>query len=344
MNAILTYHDGYNFGTFLQAYALQKKLTSMGIENEIINYKSWRHIYNEYKCLIYTKNPQLLLANIQKAIAFKKTHKQFTMTRFFTNMKDAPQKKYRSVIFGSDEIWNYTNPVVGLDLPYFGYGLNADKFIAYAISLGSLSADVNIPSSILKYLQQFDAISARDENSHLILSRYYSKSIEIVLDPTLIYDFDGEVINCPYDDFILVYGAGFDSTTQVKIIEYAKKKGKKLISVGYLNKFCDKNEIAISPFEFLGYCKKADEVITTMFHGVILSIKYARQFAIVVDPYRINKLATILNKLKLKDRVVIENNFEEVMRNKINYDDIRIVINKERINSEQFINAAVKRD
>jgi hypothetical protein len=343
MQAILTYHDGYNFGTFLQAYALQKKLTSMGIENEIINYKGWRHIFNEYKCLIYTKNPKLLVANIQKAIAFKKAHKQFTMTNFFSNIIDVPQKQYQSIIFGSDEIWNYTNPVVGLDLSYFGYGLTADKFIAYAVSLGSLDKNVNIPSTIIEYLQKFDAISVRDENSYHILSRYYSKPIEIVLDPTLIYDFDSELIDCPYDNFILVYGAGFDSRTQVKITEYAKNRGKRLISVGYMNKFCDKNEIAISPFEFLGYCKKAYEVITTMFHGVLLSIKFEKQFAIVVDPYRTNKLATILNKLRLKNRVVKENNFEEIMQNIINYDDVKIIINQEKIKSEQFIHSAIKR-
>jgi hypothetical protein len=210
MQAILTYHDGYNFGTFLQAYALQKKLASMGIANEIINYKNLRHIFNEYKCLIYTKNPKLLAANIQKAIAFKKTHKQFKMTRFITNINYVPQKQYQNIIFGSDEIWNYKNPVVGLDLSYFGHGLTADKFIAYAISLGSIDKNVLIPSTIVESLQKFDTISVRDENSYHILHRYYSKPIEIVLDPTLIYDFDSELIDCPYDNFILIYGAGFD--------------------------------------------------------------------------------------------------------------------------------------
>jgi polysaccharide pyruvyl transferase WcaK-like protein len=343
MHGILTYHDGYNYGTFLQVYALQKKLNSMGIENEIINYKSLRHLLNEYKCLLYTKNPNLLIANIQKAIAFKKAHKQLKMTSFFTDIKKAPQKKYNSIIFGSDEIWNYTNPVVGLDLPYFGYGLKADKFIAYAVSLGSLGKDVNMPPIISKYLQQFAAISVRDENSYSILSRYYRKSIKMVLDPTLIYDFDSEVIDCPYDNFILVYGAGFDSITQEKIKEYAQKRGKKLISVGYLNKFCDQNEIAISPFEFLGYYKKAYEVITSMFHGVLMSIKFEKQFVIVVDPYRINKLETIINKLMLKERIVKEDNLEKSMSKTINYENIKMIIRQERIESERFLNTAIEK-
>jgi hypothetical protein len=110
-----------------------------------------------------------------------------------------------------------------------------------------------------------------------------------------------------------------------------------------MNKFCDKNVIAISPFEFLGYCKKAFEVITSMFHGVLISIKLGKQFAIVVDPYRINKLATILNKLRLNNRVVKENNFEEIMQKIINYDDVKIIISNEKNKSEQFIHSAIKR-
>ena len=39
MIGILTYHDGFNYGAYLQVYALQNTLKDHGVENVIINYK-----------------------------------------------------------------------------------------------------------------------------------------------------------------------------------------------------------------------------------------------------------------------------------------------------------------
>ena len=36
---IITYHHYYNYGTMLQAYALQKKVEQLGFRSEIIDFK-----------------------------------------------------------------------------------------------------------------------------------------------------------------------------------------------------------------------------------------------------------------------------------------------------------------
>jgi len=337
MYGIVTFHDGINFGAYLQVYALHKYLLRLGIDNEIINYKNRIHWFNEYKCFLYTKNPKKLLSNIIKIYKFRKEQKKFKKTPFFSNIESYQMENYEAIFFGSDEIWNFENPLFGLDLFYFGKGLQANKFIAYAASFGNLSEETIIPEEIKILLSRFSNISVRDENSSKILRKFYSRQVEITLDPTLLYDFSAEEIDCPYDDFIMVYTTGFDEVTQRKVKEYAAYKNKKLISVGYRNKFCNINKIAVGPFEFLGYCKKANEIITSMFHGILFSIKYKKNFCLIIDPYRINKLS-LLKILGLENRIRdTKDSLDNILSKNIDYRYVDSVLAREKEKSEAYI-------
>ena len=63
---ILTYHDGINHGAFLQVFSSYTELRKMGFNVEVINYKSLKHWFWEYKCFLYTKHIKLLTANVKK--------------------------------------------------------------------------------------------------------------------------------------------------------------------------------------------------------------------------------------------------------------------------------------
>ncbi len=75
-----------------------------------------------------------------------------------------------------------------------------------------------------------------------------------------------------------------------------------ILSVSYFNRWADYNLLDIDPFQFIFLIKKSSMVFTSMFHGVMLSYKYKKQFWIIKDPYRENKLNFFLNNLSLKDR------------------------------------------
>jgi hypothetical protein len=300
---IVTYHNGFNFGAFLQAYALQRTLAELGIQSEIINYKGWKHSYWEYRCLFFTRRPTILFGNFLKMLAFFRAHKRLRLSSAVSDVKKLSICSYACVIFGSDEIWNYLNPIIGLDPTYFGVGVSATRRIAYAVSCGSVPKNSVVPELISRAWQNFDSIAVRDENSKEIVSKYVDAAVEIVLDPTFLIDFHGEEIECTKNNFILVYTTGFSPEVQQAVREYATLAGKRLISIGYYNAFCDENIIGMGPFDFLGYYKAACVVITSMFHGVIFGIKYNKQLAIIVDPYRTNKLATILKYFDISDRI-----------------------------------------
>jgi hypothetical protein len=319
---ILTYHNGFNFGAYLQVYGLQRALEGMGFTPEVIDYKSWYHKYFEYRCLFYTRRPSLFIGNIQKMRAFFKAHRMLKLSRHVNSAKGFDGLRYDAVVFGSDEIWNYSNPIVKLDPVYFGLGVPCKQRISYAASCGSLPCDIVVPVVVANGWQNFNAISVRDENSQSIVSRYVSTAVKIVWDPTFLVDFSAEEVACPLKDFILVYTTGFSTDMQHAVRGYADRTGKRLISLGYRNAFCDENILGIGPFEFLGWYRAASVVITSMFHGTIFGIKYNKPLAIVPDPYRTNKLATMLDLLALRDHITNADGLEETLVRPIAYDQV----------------------
>lgn len=337
---IITYHNGFNYGAFLQAYALQMALRSLGLTPEIVNYKSRSHTYWEYRCLLWTRRPSLLWNNLGKMRAFFRAHRKLNMSPAVSDAGHLAGMHYPCVVFGSDEIWNYSNPIVKLDPVYFGLGVSTDCRVSYAPSCGSLRSDAEVPEQVARGWQQFDHLAVRDENSRLLLARHVSKPIEVVLDPTFLVDFSREEVPCPDKNFILVYTTGFSPDMQQAVREYARTRGKKLVSVGYRNAFCDKNVISVGPFEFLGYYRAASEVITSMFHGTIFAIKYNKPVAVVVDPYRTNKLATMLERFGMNSRVIDAASLVKTMGTPINYAHINQVIEKGVAQSMEYLKRA----
>ena len=245
---IVTYHDGFNFGAFLQVYALQRTLDKLGFLSEIINYKSPSHSYWEYRCLFYTRRLAVLSGNFRKMLAFFRAHKKLRLSHVASDVKGLSDLNYECVIFGSDEIWNYSNPIVKLDPVYFGIGVQTARRISYATSCGSLPHDSEVPKVVSQGWENFDHIAVRDGNSKALVSKYVEIPVELVLDPTYLVDFTGEEIECPQSNFILVYTTGFSPVVQKAVREYAARVGKRLVSIGYRNNFCDENVIGIGPF------------------------------------------------------------------------------------------------
>lgn len=334
---ILTYHDGFNFGAFLQAYSLQRTLDDLGFQSEIINFKSPYHWYWEYRVLLRTVLKRKLIVNLRRMMAFFRAHKKFRLSRFSFSPNGFSNHRYSCVVFGSDEIWNYTNPIVKLVPFYFGVGVPSARKISYAASCGNVLNDSAVPDVVSQGWRGFEHISVRDGNSKTLVGKYVDTKVELVVDPTFLVDFSGEEVECPHSDFILVYTTGFSPEVKQAVREFASKTGKRLISIGYNNDFCDQNVIGIGPFEFLGYYKAASMVVTSMFHGTIFSIKYHKPFAIIVDPYRINKLETMLERFELRDRLTDADGLAATLERPIDFVRVNQLVSKEVEHSLSFL-------
>ncbi|MBU4348414.1 polysaccharide pyruvyl transferase family protein, partial [Patescibacteria group bacterium] len=315
---ILTFHDGINHGAYLQAYALQNFLEKSGYPNKIINYKKFRHWIKEYKCFLYRKKTKDLIDNVRKIIKFKRSHRKFKLTRFTFSHKKVSKEKFDTVIIGSDEVWNFHNALLNYDSIYFGNDLNAKKVISYATSFGAVEQIEENFEKIKNDLNKFKNISVRDENSFNLVKKLTGREIPIVLDPIFLYDFSKEKIDCPYEDYILIYGGNLDEN----LIKEIKKTNKKIISIGYQNSWADINVIDVDPFEWLGYFKNASMVITTMFHGLLFAIKYNKNFCLIVTRGKKNKFTPIIDNLCLNSKIYDSNHdvLKNIFSDKINYD------------------------
>ena len=153
-----------------------------------------------------------------------------------------------------------------------------------------------------------------------------------VLDPTFLKDFNvvepKEKIDKPY---ILVYTYGLDKEKVNIIKKYAKENNLKIIATGSLCEWADMN-IAVDSFEWLWLVKNAECVITTTFHGSIFSIKYNKNFAVMIN--KSAKINSLLKEFKLLDRICDENTLIQTLTNVINYSETNCIM-EERVKASK---------
>ena len=340
---ILTTHDEINHGAYLQAFALQQTLNNLGCYSLLINYKSFNYLFAEYKIYICQKNPVNIIKNLFKISKFKKSLKLLNCTRHHFTARSVNQEGFDLIVLGSDEIWNYSN-CIGEAMPlHFADGLQAKKIISYAPSFGNVVCSDVFPGYVERGLRRLCAVSVRDRNSFDIVTNKLKLPCTLVLDPTFLISFDKYLVSPKYSNFILIYGF-FSADLQKEITRFAIKENLITISVGYINKWCDKNIVAVSPFEWVGYISASKYVVTSMYHGTIFSLKYKKQFCTYVTPYRRNKLETIAEIFGVSDRMITDETFSslsDILKNRIEYLPIDQIIDVWKSKSINFLKDAI---
>lgn len=341
---ILTFHDGINYGAFFQVYAMQKCLRENGFDCRIINYKSIGFTKREYWVFLNPRIPiNVIMRHIKKILQFKKAQKSLLLTKRIFQAKKLQKLDFDIIIIGSDEVWNYKSNFIGYDLTYFSEGLKGNKIISYAASFGSISKNEAIPKRLRDCLSRLDNISVRDENSFKIMNNLFNdKPIQIVLDPTFMTNLSEKAILPMEKDYILVYG--FFTKEMVKnILDYARVNGKKTISISYNNKWCDKNLDTLNPFQWLGYFVNCCCVITTMYHGMVLSLQNKKEFCMYKTEYRQHKVGNLLNELGVSERFIDENmSLRNIFEKKIDYLTVNQHIETKRKISAEFLLTSLK--
>ena len=292
---IITLYASQNFGAFLQGFAMQTTLQKLGYDTEFIKYS--RLDIHEFLFMIKTKNIKLIYFRLCQ---FKK----YIESR---NMLNIAFKKYAgehkdAVIVGSDTLWDVQNPTIKSSTYYLGKGLNSENIVAYAPSANSTTAkDFFEHYGEGNLFFEFKAIGVRDENTANLVAEISGEIPEVVLDPTFLLNKENYPVVNPKvkEKYILVYGYSFNQEEQQAIKKYARLIGAKIISVGLLNTWCDKN-VTATVSEFLGYIESSECVFTSTFHGTIFSVIMEKNF---VTYARSNyKILDLLNKFKLNSR------------------------------------------
>lgn len=359
-----------NNGSFLQAYGLKKLIESLGHEVVFVDYHIGMPLTASVKdklryfvlkirnCFIdlFISVPALrfLLPTNMRNIAVKRDEYRHKVLPLL----GIPDKKQYNIpvdtiVIGSDEVFNCTQltPEVGFSPELFGFGSNANKKISYAASFGNTTfqklKDFGKTEELKSYLDKFNAISVRDKNSYEVVEKLTGKAPVINLDPVLMYDFMPTISNKELrKDYIVVYAyrARITEKEANDIKVFAKKGGKKLISVSGEMDWCDEH-FKGNPFEVLDLFRHADFAITDTFHGTIFSIINRIKFVTLIRKSKGSsygnqeKLQDLLNRLGLQARSYSneEQDLNSCLSADIDYDNVFDKISTERKHTIEYL-------
>ena len=351
---IISMHRIYNYGSFMQSYALKKLIESFGHEVVFIDIKPGYQLetvknprINRIKILA-SKLDRYVLKRIEHHLLNKKMYAIFKQV-----LKDElgvdeinVDEHCDVVVIGSDEVFNCTQigKPFGFSTHLFGKNVNAERVITYAASFGHTNMSdlkkYKIDTEVGKNLHNFAAISVRDKNSAELV-RILSGIIPMEhMDPVIIGDFDERIPKPNMENYIAVYAYGnrIKSKEEIKAIKtFAKKHNKKLVGVGMYQMWCDTNVVG-TPFEMVGYIKHADYVITDTFHGCVFSIKYQKQFAVFVRDSNKNKLLDLLSRFSFEERCISAvDDLEKLICIPVEKEVVRQRIEEEKMKTIQYL-------
>lgn len=369
---IISYHSGHNYGTMLQAYALQYAISKLGIQEvEYINYvdgkpfreASWtvriQKIKDKLELGFFQLAYQCLFRKKLETIAEKYNcffHDYINTSKVsyssIQELKNNPPQ-YDVYIVGSDQTWNPTflkdNGAYFLCFLDEHYSKNS-----YASSLGVYSLTEEQKVLYKDYLKSFRYISCRENVNAAVLSSLLKRRVEHVLDPTLLLDADdwrSIEIKCNLPDkYVLCYCLGEKKSVR----EFARKLGLRhnlpvfYIPSNYRDLYYKNVLFNIGPLEFIYLFRHATYICTDSFHGTAFSINFEKNF---YSFYKRNgnetcgdnsRILHLLKEFSLLNRLKFDE-FEE--EEDINYkDSIEQYLKSKRNTSYSFLNQILFND
>ena len=355
----ITFHGAHNYGSNLQAYALQQFIKTNfkdEFEYNIINFRTEEQmkLYDnffekkDYKSCI----KQILFHKYRKQIYDRDKlfedfiNKDLNVTTLYKSEEelDKISNEFDYYICGSDQIWNLM--IADSSWAYFLEFAKSGKKISYAPSFGNKNQvlDENQKERLKKNLVSFDNISVRDEWAKNFVYEISHKDAEILIDPTMLLSYDEWMELIGYqriveDKYIFLYDIKGDKETLEIAKKIARKENLKIITP-LLNKkrIFDKkinNKFDCGPIEFLNLIKNAEYVVTSSFHGCVFSVLLRKKFMICGFEGD-NRISTFVKRFNIEQVLTNLNNVENIDMN-VDFEHINSILDRERRKSLNFL-------
>jgi len=330
--ATVTFHASHNYGSMLQAYALQQTLLSLGVGNEIINLRSARQkkVYphpNDTSDLTLKQKSWRLLQGLIYPKAHQQLIKKFNLFEDFLKedlilTEELPgiekgstiTSGYDYYITGSDQCWNTC--CSDFDWAYFLTFTESKNKISYASSIGPFS-HFQCGDRIAEELRKFRAISAREQGTAEVVERLTGVKPTILPDPTLLItrehwlEFGGRepILKRPY---IFLYTPYAKPDINEIAILLSKKMNLPLVVSNFTGVKDDllqlrlngaQFKLDIGPKEFINLVANANAVVSGSFHALVFSIILHVPFW-AVNGDTDNRMSQLLDKYGLKQRAI----------------------------------------
>ena len=393
-------YNSTNYGGCLQAYALEKFLLDNGFDTEQILYCNninslgknslFKRVTREWKAsglkgvikkiiLIFKVKIEKTKNNIiGKIINIESLNKKRcdAFINFRDNVIIHTEKVYNNetinecddfdvYITGSDEVWRL-NDDTKLNAAYWLTFVhsNEKRKISYAASLSMSAIPALRKDEVKKALSDYTAISVRQNSDKRCIEELTDKSVEWVLDPTLLIT--SEIWNevaasnkYSKQKYLFTYILG-KSKWQRKCAErFAKDNNLKIINIPYLhneyrscdNKFGDYIISKVSPELWISLIRDAEYIFTDSFHGTVFSLLFHKKFYTFLRDSNDNigsrnsRIYSLFEMFGIEDRLISTDISTKEILNKadIDYTNVEKILEKERKHSYDFLLNAINR-
>lgn len=319
---VMTFLHNDNYGSILQAWALQRTLLDLGFDASHIDYAPNKQ--EKIRNLLTSGNsPRLILEGMRKKSATGKMHGGFDEFRRGNILTTAPCHDHAALskaaadfdvlVCGSDQIWSpvWLNPAYFLDF--------TDKpKVAYAPSLGVKDMpNRRKQRKIARLVKRFSAVSVREQEGAALLKQMSGVDAAVLPDPVMLVPkaLWQSVMdeNVPQEKYILCYFIG-DNPSYWETVAGVAEREQCAVRViprteGARNTGYPLEE-DVPPQRWLGLINGAAHVVTDSFHGATFSAILNKKCTIVRryredDPEsknsRIDQLLRTLGVSKLTD-------------------------------------------
>lgn len=361
--AILTYHAAHNYGSMLQAFALQTFLSQKGFDVSIINLRKaiQKRVYAQ---TLDIKHPRSfiyrLLTNPVDSVTCQQKWSRFE--RFIrenlnvtkecgdeTEVRTLISKdNYDALVVGSDQIWN--TACLDFDksflLPFEG----TFKKIAYAPSMGPKSCfqSQTFEEMFSEYLPKFNVISTREIQSSKFLYEKFLLDCATVLDPVLLLKDDA--YSSLYGEKPLIKGKYifyYSPLCKKEYYDKAKQLSKLTglpIVVTQRHEYYGgaKTYYACGPKEFLNILKYSTYTIGRSFHLLAFSLLFHKDFY-SIEGAADDRMSHLIHHCDLQNRSVLVGDDIELLQPTIDYVNVDMKLDELRKKSILYLTNNLKK-
>lgn len=377
--SILSFPRYFNYGTFLQLYAMQSTVAGLGYQPELIDYDPYNDSGNKDSSRSLFLNALRKLPARVRGLVSGASGDTFTVDKrqqrqrfedFLNSQLHLGERTYFSaeelerdppaadaVIVGSDQVWHPIGHCK--DAAYFLSFVPREKRIAYAPSFGVSEVPKDTREWLAERISQIPNLSIREQAGAGIIKSLTGREARVVLDPAYLLrpaqwrEFAGEQRQIS-PHYLLCYFLESDAYMRSAALRIAAERGLKPVMIPVHpadHRAADEFQklVNVGPREFVGLIRDADYICTDSFHGTSFAILFNRQFLTFrrydnpAQSANHSRLDSILKATGLQNRLADKENCHLVSRSDTSFDQAASQIRELRSASMAFLRNAIER-
>lgn len=358
---IVTLHRAQNYGSVLQAFALQKQIEKLGHQAYILDYYPERYTNKGLLKRLKNKsrrfkNPLVLLiaklliypSYLRKGIQFNKFMHYLNLEKpsFATNEEGMGRfTDADAYCAGSDQIWNsHWNEGVEKAL-FLDFVPKGKLCFSYAASIGLSNIPANEIDETKLLLDKFEFLSLREDKGVELVKELGRTDAVQCLDPTLLMSKEewSQYADDSYKgkEYVLTYNLHHDPEIDKCAKAIASKYHLQIRNISYnWHDIIRHGHLDWCPTVegFLGLIKNAKYVVADSFHATAFSIIFEKPFVVITPEVASSRLSSLLKMLGQDEHNINKFTSLKVIEQPIDYIRVKSIIDTKQRESISFLN------